>query len=346
MQPTKTGWTILPSQWLLLCEGQPATECSTKASGLLRLFPTVYFPRAYFWIAWTSFHQCGCLPGLSISVLIHQSGWSTGSGIPLTWGCIQEWAAAEGWIGTFRLVPPMWVGWHWWPLLWGSCGGSMDKGIYGLGVLSHSSTVPPTRKVVSSMGSVWSLLKSSSTLSLTSFFIWSLGCTPPWVPTEEEGALWYVWGCHFSVPCSGILVAMGAGEITKGAAEPLISSVWSWGTGRGRLAPAWMLQEGTPVSLWLVLTPGMGMPLPWSSSPSQRVFSGTFGCLCPWGLAEGDWAWLQEHLLLYEVGLADLGLLWRPALVICWASSRHSSFMYSFCCQWGSTPGVATYSPW
>ena len=69
----------------------------------------------------------------------------------------------------------MWVGWCWGPLLGGSCGGSMDKGVEGLGASSHSSAMPPTRKVVSSVGRVGSLHKSSPTLNLTYFFLWSLG---------------------------------------------------------------------------------------------------------------------------------------------------------------------------
>ena len=40
------------------------------------------------------------------------------------------------------------------PSLGGSHGGSTDKGVEGLGASSCSSAMPPTRKVVSSMGRV------------------------------------------------------------------------------------------------------------------------------------------------------------------------------------------------
>ena len=61
-------------------------------------------------------------------------------------------------------------------------------------------------------------------------------------------------------------------------------------------------------------------------------------------------AWLnethpQEHLLLHEGHLADLGPIWRPALAICCVISRCSSFMHSSCCHQGSTLGTVTYSP-
>ena len=74
----------------------------------------------------------------------------------------------------------------------------------------------------------------------------------------------------------------------------------------------------------------------------------SLGCLAAsatWWLAEGDWAHPQQCPLLCEVGVADLGLLWRPALAIFWASSRCSSFMHSSCCHCRSTLGTVMYSP-
>ena len=62
-----------------------------------------------------------------------------------------------------------------------------------------------------------------------------------------------------------------------------------------------------------------------------------------------DWAheeeWLVENLLLHEVGLASPGLLWRPALAMCQASSWHNSFMHFSCCWHGSTLGTSHTSP-
>ena len=167
----------------------------------------VYLPRVYFLMAKISFHQWGSLPNLSILVLIHWLGWSTGSGIPLIQD--QEKAAAEG-MGTFRWAPPMWVGQHRWPPLWGGCGGCTDKGIEGFGALSHSSAVFPSRKVVRSIGSVGSLPKSPGWTWPVSFSgLWD--GTPQWVPVEEEAALWYALGHHLSTPYSRILMAVGVG---------------------------------------------------------------------------------------------------------------------------------------
>ena len=111
--------TIPPTWCLLLCEGQP--ECQAyccekyKALDLLRSFPMVYLSRVYFLMTQISFYQWGDLHSLSILVLIHWSGSYTGSGIPLTWDCDQEWAVFEGCMETFGWAPSLWVGWHWWP---------------------------------------------------------------------------------------------------------------------------------------------------------------------------------------------------------------------------------------
>ena len=120
-------------------------------------------------------------------------------------------------------------------------------------------------------------------LNLTCFFVWSLGGTPPWVSAEEY-ALQYAWGHHLSAPCSGILMAVDAGGDHLESSWATCQQDVIRGAGRERLAPACMLKQGTPVSLWLVPTPGTATlpPSPWLSG--QRVFPGTFVCLCPMGL--------------------------------------------------------------
>ena len=149
-----------------------------KALGLLKSSPVVYIlrvlSRVNLVMALISFHQCRWDPTLFISAWIHWWGWFTGFGIPLShnWDWDQ---AVEGLAGTFGEAPPMWVRWCWKPSLQGTCGGSTGKGVEGLGVSSHSSTVPPARKVVRSVGSVGSLPKSSSHVKPGLFFFWSLG---------------------------------------------------------------------------------------------------------------------------------------------------------------------------
>ena len=54
---------------------------------------------------------------------------------------------------------------------------------------------------------------------------------------------------------------------------------------------------------------------------------------------------LLDCLLLLEVGLAGLGLPWRPALAMHLDNSWHNSFIHPSCCQWGSTLGATTHSP-
>ena len=127
-------------------------------------------PMVNILLALISFHQWGWAPALSISSRIYWLGWFTRSGIPLS--CDWDWdQAVEGSAGTFGWAPPMWVRQHWGSSLGGSHGGSMDKGVEGLGASSHSSAIPPTRKVVSSVGRVGSLPKSSLMWNVTCFFL-------------------------------------------------------------------------------------------------------------------------------------------------------------------------------
>ena len=116
-----------------------ATAChweKYKASGLLRLFPMVYLPRAYFLMAQISFHEWGCLPSLSFSVLIHWWGKPTGSGIPLIQGCDQGWAGAGGWMGWDG------TGDHHCEVAVGDPQTREYRG-WGLGALSSSLALPP-----------------------------------------------------------------------------------------------------------------------------------------------------------------------------------------------------------
>ena len=77
-----------------------------------------------------SYHQQGWTLALFISTKIHQLGWFTGSGIPLS----HDWdwdQAVEGLAGTLGCAPPMQVGWYWGPSLGVSGGEFKGKGEEG-----------------------------------------------------------------------------------------------------------------------------------------------------------------------------------------------------------------------
>ena len=110
----------------------------------------------------------------------------------------------------------MWVEQHWGPLLGGSHGKSVDRGVEGWGGSSCSLAMPPTRKVVSSSVSrVGSLPKSSPKPSLTCFFFQSLGVYSSM--GSCRGTLWFVWECHLSKPYSRIFLVLGADRDPQGS---------------------------------------------------------------------------------------------------------------------------------
>ena len=153
-------------------------------------------------------------------------------------------------------------------------------------------------------------------------------------------------------------------KVTQGAVKPLIhktgvQQAWWWGwvsdrSARGGL-DAWLWGWGALTSSKLLpssLTPtfGLGMSAPGLGPPHWWVLSWSYGCLCPLGPAKGDYIhedeWLQEHLWLWEKGLAESSPSLRPALAMHWLSSCCSSIMHSSCNQQGSSLWVSTYSPW
>ena len=117
----------------------------------------------------------------------------------------------------------------------------MVKGMEGLGVVSCSSAVSPSRKLVRSLGSIGSSLKSSTTWNLTfihqffgltllHWFLLRRGCPSVCVGMQPlHILLWDSCGQGWQV------------KITQGVAEPLIRGMRSWGAGRGRLVPVWMV---------------------------------------------------------------------------------------------------------
>ena len=130
----------------------------------------------------------------------------------LSWDLDWHWAAAEGLTVAFGQAPHGCVGWCWWPLAWGGCGGSTVKGTEGLGASSQSLAVPTSRKVVRSMSSEGSSPKSSSLLNLTCFFTSCLGGHSSIGSAEEGDIFQCCQRCQHSVSCFGIPVAKGAGE--------------------------------------------------------------------------------------------------------------------------------------
>ena len=295
---------------------QPATERST--------WPQVHWgPSPWctfwghslgctFWGPWF-LHQWGWSPTLSISALIHQLGWSTGSGIPLSQDMDWDWAAAEGMTGAFGQATPMWVGWSWWPSLQSGCGGSTVKGMEGLGALSYSLAVSPLQEVGEVHGQCRFITQIFTYLESDLFLHWVFGWTLFHQFLQKRRMFFGVCGSAKSphpalgFPWLGVQV-----KITQGVAKLLISRMWLQGAGRGRLVPAWRLGQGISVSLLLVPMPWMATLPPGSWLPCQRVFSWSFGQLPP-GLGWRDQAQpggIYFVKLAYPVLVHSRGQLW------------------------------------